>query len=1183
MKKNVLKPDYLFEVSWEVCNKNSGIHSLIGSKAAVLTKALKDNYICIGPDVWMEIHSNPEFIEDKFLYRSWREQAESDGIHIRIGRWNVPGEPVVMLVDFTPLFGEKDNIFSEYWTKYGLNSLNSQWEFTEPAMFGYAAGQLIEHFYEYHLTAIDKIIAQFHDWHPGTGILYLNDKVPQAGTVLTLHHTVIGKELIRRNITIDQDSIKEIDPDIKAQEFGIICEHSLEKSAAKYADVLTTLNADLVGQCKHYSGREPGFLTPGLDVDDRKTNEDKDQSAEKEVDSSDDQKGITDWETLIEYYYGAYDQALHHVNERHDKYKDKKPPARLIEIPALESDQPTWKKISVKIGIPDDFRELPELTKNLWWTWNHEASGLFRVMDPDLWEKCDKNPSIMVEQLTTGHYERLAKDETFMQLYRGIAEKFQQYMDVGKNKPSGQIAYFSMEYGLHESIKTYSGGLGVLAGDFLKQASDDNLNMTGIGLLYRYGYFHQSISATGEQQATYIHHKFPDMSAKSVRDEHGEWKMITIAFPGRNLHARIWKIDVGRIPLYLLDTDIPENTPADRFITHKLYGGDWENRFKQEFLLGIGGIRLLDALGIKPDIYHCNEGHAAFTGLERLRKYVQDERLTFHEALEVVRASSLFTTHTPVPAGHDEFSEDMLRTYMPHYPERLGIAWETFMGLGRRNPKDNNEKYSMSILAIKMAHQVNGVSRIHGGVSRDMFKDLFPGYFKDEIHIGHVTNGVHYGTWTAERWQQLYNETFGGDFQQDVSDAGHWEKIRNVPDERIWEIRNDSRSDLFNYIKKRLLSNLSRRQETPRKIYQILEATDKKALTLGFARRFATYKRAKLLFNDLDRLSKIVNNPKMPVQIIYAGKAHPADKSGQDFIRNIVEISKRKEFLGKVIFLEDYDMELGAALTTGVDVWLNTPTRPQEASGTSGQKAALNGVLNLSVLDGWWAEGYIPEGGWMLKEEATYDDQTSQDELDAETIYSIIETEMAPMFYERNNAGVPEEWVKWIKNCIAGIAPHYTNKRMMDDYMSQYYQKLFSSSEKIHANEFSLARELARWKGRVIRGWNGVELTDLQILTNAGKTIKPGELFKAKVSLKLNELKVSDVGVEVVFAQKKTDGKRELSSVYEMDLDKHDKGIATFTCELPADRTGEFNYAFRMFPGNEVLPHRQDFNLVRWL
>ncbi len=1421
--------DYIFEVSWEVCNKIGGIHTVISSKAPLLIEKYKDNYITIGPDVWKETHRNPEFEEDPNLLREWREHAEDHGLHFRIGRWQVPGNPIAILVDFTPLFGQKDNIFSDYWLKYGLNSLSGQWDYTEPAMFGYAVGQVIESFYEFYLSAYDRIIGHFHEWMTGTGVLYLRDKVPQAGTIFTTHATVLARSLASHGRAL-YDELNKLDAEARALELGVVSKHSLEQTAARMADVFTTVSSGTARECEKVLGKQPDLVTPngfsndmipstgslaesriksrekllqtargllnqdipedsllvahsgryeyrnkGIDLfidalaDINKKSLDKtliafimvpaNQTGPRAVvserlnapdfsnpvseeylthnladpdndpilkrlvekglknrptdkvkviftpaylngedgiygldyfsilkgfdttvfpsyyepwgytpmesiamqvpavtsslsgfgqwvkekhsdadnalhiinrnDHNDDEarKQLADvigkwldeansakfngpdhelhpvchtsleqgrkeatqiaegvlWETQIIHYEHAYDGVLQKSAKRYDLYRDKKPPTRSVSLPSVESMKPKWKKISIEVNVPDALKQLSDLSRNLWWTWNYEARDLFESIDPELWEQCKKNPIILMENLSMEHFERLAGDTLFMLNYQTVVDKFNKYIEAGKKKATDKIAYFSMEYGLHDTIKIYSGGLGVLAGDYLKQASDDNVDIIGIGLLYRYGYFTQSLSVSGEQLDTYYPHDFIKMSAVPVRKKNGDRLRISIAFPGRTLHAKVWRIDVGRVPLYLLDTDIGENAGFDRFITHQLYGGDWENRFKQEFLLGIGGIRLLDALELEPKVFHCNEGHAAFTGLERLRKFVQDEKLSFHEALEVVRASSLFTTHTPVPAGHDFFSEDMLRTYMPHYADRLGISWETFMGLGKMNPQNAQESYSMSVLAAKLAQEVNGVSKIHGSVSRNMFNDLYPGYFPEELHIGHVTNGVHYGTWTAKEWQELYLEHFGEDFMNNVSDPEMWEKIHDVPDEYLWNIRSDMRSNLLEYIRKRLLSNLSRRQETPRKIYQIMDAIDEKTLTIGFARRFATYKRAHLLFNDLERLSRIVNNPDMPVQFIYAGKAHPADKAGQELIKHIMEISKRKEFYGKILFLEDYDMELGRELVKGVDVWLNTPTRPMEASGTSGQKAVLNGVMNLSVLDGWWAEGYTEEAGWQLKEEKTFENQEFQDELDSETVYNILETEVAPLFYDRDDDGLPREWIRWMKNCIARVAPHYTNKRMLDDYFTHFYNKLFTSAERVNKENFKAAKKLVYWKNKILRAWDNIELVDKKIMSNSGKTILLGDKFVAEITLNIKGVSGSDFGLEVVFVQKTVDGKREIVSVYEMDKIAEKGKQFTFKCEVPTKRTGDFNYAFRLFPKNKALAHRQDFHLIKWI
>ncbi len=1430
MTENLKKPNYLFEVSWEICNKIGGIHTVIGTKALSMVNEINDNYLCIGPDVWKETHGNPEFVEDKFLYRSWRKQATKDGLHFRVGRWNIPGSPIAILVDFTRLFSEKDKIFTDFWEKFGLNSLSGQWDYTEPTMFGYAAGQVIESFYNYHLSSRDTILANFHEWMTGSGVLYLKDRVPQVGTVFTTHATSLGRSMAGHGQPLYSE-LGHFDTEVRANELGVVSKHSMEKTAAANADAFTTVSKIAAKECHKLLDKEVDIIAPngfnnsfvpeeeefgvlrkkarekllklasgllnqevpenslllmtsgryeyrnkGVDVfidalgrlnkretqstpiiaflmlpanqtgvrpdvvervnkpdfnspltgeytthkmvdpdsdpilnhlkkaglnnspddnvkvvflpaylngDDGVLNlnyyealagidlsvfpsyyepwgytpleslafhvptvttslagfgiwardnfpddyrsvavlERNDNNTKQVSDNvseiiaslvnedgfgelTDEKEGFNAlvhknmislrdraqqiasaalWDTLAVNYFKVYDLTLKKVEQRADLFKSKKQPVKPQEIYKAKVSKPKWKKILIEISIPEELADLQKLSRNLWWTWNYDAEALFGQIDPEIWEKVEKTPPRLLDNLTVEHYQKLIEDKEFMEEYNRVIKKFDDYMRQAENKKSDSIAYFSMEYGLHTSVKIYSGGLGVLAGDFLKQASDDNIDMIGVGLLYRYGYFSQNLSLSGEQMANYNAHNFTYMSAQPVRNEMGEWVKISIAFPGRNIYAKVWKIDVGRIPLYLMDTDIPENASIDKVVTHQLYGGDWENRFKQEFLLGIGGIRLLDALKIKPKVYHLNEGHAAFAGLERLRRFVQDDKLSFEEAMESVRSSSLFTTHTPVPAGHDFFSEDMLRTYMPHYADRLGINWETFMSLGKIHPDNPEDRYSMSVLAAKLASEVNGVSKIHGGVSREMFKELYPGYFGNEIHIGYVTNGVHYGTWCAPEWQKLYSETFGKEFLNDVSDPVNWEKIYDIPDEKIWEMRQLQRKKLMEYIRKRLLSNLSRRQETPKKVYQVLDGLDDKALTIGFARRFATYKRAHLLFNDIDKLSKIVNIPDMPVQILYAGKAHPADKAGQDLIKRIIEVSKMKEFRGKIIFLEDYDMELGEALVKGVDIWLNTPTRPLEASGTSGQKASLNGVMNFSVLDGWWAEGYTPEAGWAIKEERTFENQTYQDELDAEIIYNIFENEVIPMFYDRNKNGVPAEWIRWVKNNIAKIAPHFTNKRMMDDYFNFFYNKLFTRADAMLADNCERAIDFAHWKSMMIRGWESIELESVNLMNTSDNSLLLGDKFIAELVLNLNELNEADFGVEVVFIQKDFEGKESVISVYEMEQLKRENGKVTFRCEVKTQRVGIYNYAFRMYPKHEFLAHRQDLKLVRWL
>jgi phosphorylase/glycogen(starch) synthase len=740
-----------------------------------------------------------------------------------------------------------------------------------------------------------------------------------------------------------------------------------------------------------------------------------------------------------------------------------------------------------------------------------------------------------------------------------------------------------MEFGIHDSLKIYSGGLGLLAGDYLKEASDYNRKLVGVGLLYRYGYFTQIVSASGEQIVGNEPQDFYRIPARQVRDETGNWKTISIQMPGRTMKARIWRVDVGRVELYLLDTDFEENLEQDRSVTHHLYGGDLENRFKQELLLGVGGIRLLQTLGIEPDLYHCNEGHAAFMGLERLRAFISEQNLSFPEALELVRSSTLYTTHTPVPAGHDSFDEGLVRMYMSHYPDHLNIAWEQFIGLGRLHPEDNNERFSMSYLAINLSQEVNGVSRLHGKVTQEMFSELWKGYNPDELHIGYVTNGVHFPTWTAPEWLDLYRNNFGDDFLEEQSDIKRWEKIYEVDDSTLWDLRNRLRDKMIQHIKTRLRRATIKKLEDPRIIMEVEDVLSSDVLTIGFARRFATYKRANLLFRDPERLARIVNNPERPVQFVFAGKAHPNDKAGQDLIKFIVETSKRPEFIGKILFLQNYDISLAQKLVQGVDIWLNTPTRPMEASGTSGEKAVMNGSLHFSVLDGWWAEGYVEGAGWALTEDRTYDNQHFQDELDAETIYSLLENEITQLFYERRTNDVPVEWIRFIKNSIARVAPNFTMNRMFIDYEEKFYNRLHKRAEKMRANDLALIKDLVTWKRFISRHWEGINIVDFKHPDVSRDVVSLGETYSAEVVLELDNLAPSDIGVEIVIPGFSSEDD-PVSSTFtkEFDLVHQKDGQTTYRIEVTPARSGVLNYGIRIYPKHVNLPHRQDFALVKW-
>ena len=623
-----------------------------------------------------------------------------------------------------------------------------------------------------------------------------------------------------------------------------------------------------------------------------------------------------------------------------------------MKIKVSNVNTPNWKEVTVKSRIPEELEKLSEIARNIWWAWNFEATELFRDLDPELWKECGQNPVLLLERMSYEKLEALAKDKVILRRMNEVYTKFRDYMDVKPDEQRPSIAYFSMEYGLSSVLKIYSGGLGVLAGDYLKEASDSNVDLCAVGFLYRYGYFTQTLSMDGQQIANYEAQNFGQLPIERVMDANGQPLIVDVPYLDYFVHANVWRVNVGRISLYLLDTDNEMNSEFDRPITHQLYGGDWENRLKQEILLGIGGILTLKALGIKKDVYHCNEGHAALINVQRICDYVATG-LTFDQAIELVRASSLYTVHTPVPAGHDYFDEGLFGKYMGGYPSRMGITWDDLMDLGRNNPGDKGERFCMSVFACNTSQEVNGVSWLHGKVSQEMFSSIWKGYFPEESHVGYVTNGVHFPTWSATEWKELYFKYFNENFWFDQSNPKIWEAIYNVPDEEIWKTRMTMKNKLVDYIRKSFRDTWLKNQGDPSRIVSLMDKINPNALLIGFGRRFATYKRAHLLFTDLDRLSKIVNNPDYPVQFLFTGKAHPHDGAGQGLIKRIIEISRRPEFLGKIIFLENYDMQLARRLVSGVDIWLNTPTRPLEASGTSGEKALMNGVVNFSVLDGW--------------------------------------------------------------------------------------------------------------------------------------------------------------------------------------------------------------------------------------
>ncbi|MDR1552755.1 MAG: alpha-glucan family phosphorylase [Prevotellaceae bacterium] len=1404
--------DYLFEVSWEVCNKIGGIYTAISTKILQLDKEVK-GHILIGPDIIRE-DDNMSFIEDPQLLRVWKLKAIQDGLRVRTGRWNIEGKPVAILVDFTNLFEQKDQIFKDLWEQYKLDSISGQWDYIEPALFGYAAGKVIEHYSKFYLSPRNKVIAHFHEWMTGAGLLYLKQKTPQIACIFTSHATVLGRSIAFHGLPLYSNTSK-YNADAKAAELDVVAKHSLEKNAALQADCFTTISNIIANESKYFLGKDADVITPngfektfvptgkefekkyeegrkklrhvaeiiindkisdsamfiglsgryefrnkGIDVfiealgklnknkdlskqiiaflfvpsahhgqskelmqniannsnDIQLTNKytthylidpdydailqavktaelentkndkvkiifvpsylngndgifnlpyynllmsldltvfpsyyqpwgynvleslafkvptittsitgignriitehQKDHSAieiierndtnnsevpdfiekkiisfsklnkkdiEKLKQNADELSSIALWDNFITYYLQAYRITLEKATLRKET----------ITVSPYEEDtsayvqhtiveQPIWTDVIVQPKIPNTLSALSEISKNLWWCWDQESIELFKYIDKDTFTKTNRNPIALINTISSKRYQELESDEEFVKKLNTVHKRFKEYMEEKKSIKKLQIAYFCMEYGLQASLKIYSGGLGILAGDYLKEASDKGVPITAVGFLYRYGYFTQKISASGEQVAEYEAQDFTKIPVTPVRDSAGHWLTVSVAFPGRTVYARTWKVEVGRTDLYLLDTDFEDNLPEDRSITHQLYGGDWENRLKQEIILGVGGIRLLNRLGVQADVYHCNEGHAAFIGFERIRQFVEVEKLTFDEALEITRSSSLFTTHTPVPAGHDAFEENLLRKYISHYPERFKISWKYLIGLGRNNPENQNEKFSMSVLAANLSQEINGVSWLHGKVSREIMQNIWSGYMPEELHISSVTNGVHLPTWAAPQWKEVFNREFGEDFRSHNYDKKCFEKIYNVDDEIIWTIRKALKVNLIDHIRTRVSSKENIVHFTPQQVIKISQTLSSDKLTIGFARRFATYKRAHLLFKNIERLNQIVNDIEYPVQFLFAGKAHPADKAGQDLIRMIVEYSKLPQFMGKIIFLDNYDMELARRMVQGVDIWLNTPTRPLEASGTSGEKAVLNGVMHFSVLDGWWVEGYRDDAGWCLPMQRTYENQDFQDEIDSEIIYNTIENEIAPLYYNRNKKNIPTEWIKYIKNSIAHVASNFTTNRMLLDYEECFYDKLAKRHATLVKNDYEKAKYIAEWKRNVTREWDNIKIVSADRLDTAKETIALGRKYDLEIILNIGLLKPEDVGIEIVFAENKNN-KITVCRTQEFKIANSEGNVVTYRTKIEMDMPGIYMSGYRVFPKNPLLPHRQDFNLIKWI
>ncbi|MFN8443138.1 MAG: alpha-glucan family phosphorylase [Caldilineaceae bacterium] len=844
-------------------------------------------------------------------------------------------------------------------------------------------------------------------------------------------------------------------------------------------------------------------------------------------------------------------------------------------------------RISVQPQLPAAIARLKEIAFNLWWSWEPAAQALYAHVDENLWDAVNHNPVKFLQQVAQEKLDAAAANPTFVSAYHSVCKAFDEYMNpqaatwFGKHQASNQervIAYFSAEFGLHEALPIYSGGLGVLSGDHCKEASDMGLPFIGVGFLYPQGYFTQRIDQDGRQQAEYEKIDFAEMPVTPAVDKEGKPVLINVDLPGRTVYAKVWRIQIGRIPIFLMDTDVERNAPQDRELSARLYGGDREMRISQEFVLGIGGVRAVRALGYSPAVWHMNEGHSAFLGLERVREYVQNSNLNFQDAVELVRASSIFTTHTPVPAGNDSFDFQLVEKFFWQYWGQLGINRDQFIGFARQEMPWGGQQYSMTVLALRLSGYANGVSKLHGEVSRQMWQFLYPGTPVSQVPIGHVTNGVHSKTWLQPELRDLYNKYLQADWLEEIDARATW-NTDAIPDGELWTAHQVRKTKMVEFARTRMKRQYMRFGEGPTKLNKAASYLNPNALIIGFARRFATYKRATLLFRDEERLRRILNNPDRPVQFVFSGKAHPADEPGKGLIQHVYQMSQRPEFEGKILFIENYDMNVARHLVSGVDVWLNNPRRPHEASGTSGQKAALNGIPNFSVLDGWWVEGYDGSNGWSIGEEREYKDENTQDEADMLSLYTTLEGEIIPLFFDRGADGIPHGWVRVMKNAIRTCAPDYSMRRMLVDYVNQLYAPAMKSGTRFAANQFELAREINAWKSGVRQRWGSIHI---EANTENGAQLTVGESVNVNARAWLNGIPESSIAVEAVYGA--TNGKGEVTEVEVVPLSKigQDYDALLYKGNLTLNHSGRFALGVRMRPNHSEMINPYEMGLMRW-
>lgn len=850
-----------------------------------------------------------------------------------------------------------------------------------------------------------------------------------------------------------------------------------------------------------------------------------------------------------------------------------------------------FNKITVNPQLPKRIEKLSEISNNLWWSWNTEFLRLFKTIDNDLWETCEKNPVKFLKQVSQERLEAVSKNVEFLKEYDKLARQFEDYMNskntwFANNYPENKndlIAYFSAEYGLDRTIPIYSGGLGILSGDHLKSASDLGIPLVAVGLLYKNGYFHQKINGYGDQETEYINIELSNLPINPVKDKNGEDLIIYVKFPKRRLYLKVWQINVGRIKLYLLDSDIEKNNPEDRDVTLRLYGGDQEMRIRQEIVLGMGGTNLLTrALGLNPTIYHMNEGHSAFLILELMKNIIKEKQVSFDVARDIASSKTVFTTHTPVPAGNDIFPLDLVDKYFKDFWPRLGLDREEFLRLGMKPSQMLEPGFNMGILALKVAGKKNGVSKLHGAVSRELFGDVWPDIAANESPITYVTNGIHTCSWLSPKLKELYNKYLMPYWQDNIHEDKVWEKINNIPDKTLWETHQDRKEKLLKLVKDNTTQRLRRLGYSYEEINEITSKLNPNALTIGFARRFATYKRATLIFKDLERITQILNNSEKPVQLIFAGKAHPADKEGQDLIKRIHEISMMPQFKGKIFLLENYNIAMSQYLVSGVDVWLNNPRRPMEASGTSGQKASVNGVVNFSVLDGWWAEGYNQENGWTIGTNAEYNSYEEQDIADSQSMYRTLEDKIIPTYYNKNEEGISPKWIRIMKNSIISTGGKYSTARMLVDYTNNLYMPLCNLTKKYYKNVDTVA-EYNLWKKNLYINWKDIKITQTNNLDNI--TIDAGNNIEVKCEVELPNVDLDNITVECYYGKILDNGIVENVSIIPMKLTEKDEESKKYeyTTKIELKTGGNYGYTFRVMPKHEMLLDAENLNLVKWV